>query len=88
MVLAYVNEVAIYVPTDDPAPSVPTWGYAYSAGWRDPDRFVAASETNLIAYGWPVPLRTAAHRAAGAAGLTTQEIVLDTCRRMVRGQPV
>ena len=80
-VMAYVNEVALYVPTDDDELASPF--FEYSAGRKQADRWIAGAETNLVAYGWPLPLRTAAHAHGVNDPLTTQQVVLETCRAML-----
>jgi hypothetical protein len=76
-VMAYVNEVALYVPRDHQGPS-------YTSGWDGGNPWMAGAVTNLVAFGWPVPLRTLKHRGLGSEGATTEEVVMEACRWIMR----
>ena len=45
---------------------------------------MAGAVTNLVAFGWPVPLRTLKHRGLGSEGATTEEVVMEACRWIMR----
>jgi hypothetical protein len=83
-VSAYVNEVAIYIPTDEAAPPTPSPMYWYSVGWDAGSPLVAGKESNLVAYGWPKPLRTAVHGAAANDQPSAERLLLAACRRALR----
>ncbi|MFD0206147.1 MULTISPECIES: hypothetical protein [Saccharothrix] len=78
-IMAYANETQGYVPADETS-----WRGGYEAGWGAGDPHITGAGSNMVAYGWPAPLRGSPVGADPATPDSTEAIVLSACEGLLR----
>jgi neutral ceramidase len=81
-VLGFANEIACYVPEDATLRAGGTLHDGYEAGWKGDDPRIVGDGSNMMVYGWPVPLASTSDDDDPAAP-STQRTVMNAVRQVL-----
>jgi neutral ceramidase len=81
-VMAFINEIGCYVPEDETLEAGGALHDGYEAGWKDGDQGIVGDGSNMMVYGWPVPLASTSDDTDPVAP-STQRTVMDAVRQVL-----
>jgi hypothetical protein len=81
-VLGFANEIGCYVPEDATLRAGGTLHDGYEAGWKNGDPGIVGDGSNMMVYGWPVPLASTSDDDDPAAP-STERTVMAAVRRVL-----
>jgi neutral ceramidase len=82
-VMGYTNEISCYIPVDPMSWAGGDVHGGYEAGWTD-DAMITGADTSMMAFTWPAPLKSSPKDCDPPASGSTQELVLDACRNLLK----